>query len=257
MLKQTQIERVFPSVSLTKGSLSPQGNCVGQGNIKWTLLSKNKCFWRSLDILNIALHWPGQLPSDARTRSRWQHYLLELDLFLCPETTHKEPGTGNSYWVLQVFPGHWDQTGMKQQLESTPREQRESCSGICIIALILLLKISRAKSSGLHSDLKPCQGRQHFQGREKRKQRRSSRRNFYSRTSIVTPDVSPQQMLLPGPLRASYMPPLQQAASVPTSGTGNDSHLWALPYSIPHLCLTCLAHSKNSANASWLIELKD
>lgn len=106
MLKQTQIERVFPSVSLTKGSLSPQGNCVGQGNIKWTLLSKNKCFWRSLDILNIALHWPGQLPSDARTRSRWQHYLLELDLFLCPETTHKEPGTGNGYWVLQVFPGH-------------------------------------------------------------------------------------------------------------------------------------------------------
>lgn len=53
---------------------------------------------------------------------------------------------------------------MKQQLESTPREQRESFFGICIIALILLLKIPRAKSSGLHSDLKPCQGRQHFQG---------------------------------------------------------------------------------------------
>ena len=76
---------------------------------------------------------------------------------------------------------------MKQQLESTPREQRESFFGICIIALILLLKISRAKSNGLHSDLKPCQGRQHFQGREKRKQRRGSRRNFYSRTSIITP----------------------------------------------------------------------
>lgn len=49
----------------------------------------------------------ARLPaSNACTRSWWQHYLLELDLFLCPETTHKEPGTGNSYWVLKVFPGH-------------------------------------------------------------------------------------------------------------------------------------------------------
>lgn len=66
-------------------------------------------------------------PSNACTRSRWQHYLLELNLFLFPETTHKEPGIGNSYWVLKVFPGYvWDQTGMKQQLENASRDQKES-----------------------------------------------------------------------------------------------------------------------------------
>lgn len=77
---------------------------MGQGNIKWTLLNKNKCFWRSQAILNIALHWPG-LPSPSL------HKILMTALFawigfLCPETTHKEPGTGNSYWVLKVFPGY-------------------------------------------------------------------------------------------------------------------------------------------------------
>lgn len=77
---------------------------MGQGNIKWTLLNKNKCFWRSQAVLNIALHWPG-LPSPSLHKIPMTALFAWIG-FLCPETTHEEPGTGNSYWVLKVFPGY-------------------------------------------------------------------------------------------------------------------------------------------------------
>lgn len=116
---------------------------MGQGNIKWTLMNKNKCFRRLQDISNTTLQWPGCLPSDACTGSRWQHYLLELDLFLCVETTYKEPGTGNSYWVLSDFPGH---RARQEWNKSWKPYQGNSVFRVCIAAFLLLWKIPRSES---------------------------------------------------------------------------------------------------------------
>lgn len=46
---------------------------------------------------------------------------------------------------------------MKQELGATWREQRESFFGICIVVVLLLLKIPKAKGNGWNSDTKPCQ----------------------------------------------------------------------------------------------------
>lgn len=190
---------------------------MGQGNIKWTLLSKNKCFWRSQDILNRALHWPGQLPSDACTRSWWQHYLLELDLFLCPETTHKEPGTGNSYWVLKVFPGHCLRPDRN---ETTVGKHTKGAKMIILRDLhygsYFIIKNTKSKGQCLAFQPETLPGDTALPGGKKGKWRRSSGRKFYLRIWIITPDV-----------------PLW--VDVPSGS----------PYCIPHLCLMSLAHSKN------------
>lgn len=150
----------FPICFFNKWELKPIGKLCGSGKHQMNISEQKQMFLKISRYFKHSTPLARPPPSNACTRSWWQHYLLELDLFLCPETTHEEPGTGNSYWVLKVFPGHCLRPDRNATtVGSHTEEQRESFLGICVIALLLLLKISRAKGSGLHSDMKPLPAR--------------------------------------------------------------------------------------------------
>lgn len=140
-------------------------------------------------------------------------------------------------------------------METTPKEQRESFLGICITALLLLLKISRAKSSGLNSDIKAPPGETAFPGEVEEGERKA---NFNWKTWHQSPGMAPSKQM-------SFWVPYTPATCLHSSWQ-LPCHFWnwelctllrfALFHFVPHQCLTKhLAHSKYSTNVCWLIEL--
>ena len=87
--------------------------------------------------------------------------------------------------------------------------KRNHSWGIGIIALLLLLKTSRAGSSGLHSDIKPFQVREHSQvwmrGKKVRRRYQRPRFIFIGESGIIPPNGPISQVLPLSPLQDCYM----------------------------------------------------